>query len=420
MKKEKITDANIRTLAFVIGVGFLFACTVFHETARNIHTAVSRFIEVNFWDAGSYQKEEPPEKSNAKNIIMYGFQLSSAARNHIIQEMQSFNIEETPYNYYTMPGVFYDRYGEEIFSSSTTVPGDAQTNSYTLTLRRLCSYLYGDSSPETLHSYQYLTRVSENQSNDSMNFAEGNSLVLSLDTFRERQIYELFRINGIKGGCIVQDLETGVIEVMTATSVTSAESSKSRLTQLEPCLNAEPLLYSLSFMGDGRVLRDYFDYRNLLTHVTVPETDTAPAHQEARYCFLTDFDVIEEAAADSEISYVSPLHLNTITQRIFRKVKTIPTLRKDISQESTTLEDDTILNSLQNLYENRPSEEDDADMLIFEYQPKKDFSYVTGIIHAVDGDKAFTLYGRDAVICRFTDCISVIYGKNGAVREAED
>ena len=68
-------------------------------------------------------------------------------------------------------------------------------------------------------------------------FPTGYDVQLSIDTELEMQIYDLLTLNQMKGGCIIQDVPTGQIEVMTATSITSTESEKSGLTQLEACLN---------------------------------------------------------------------------------------------------------------------------------------------------------------------------------------
>ncbi len=402
MKKRK-TDG--RAAAYIVLTAILAVSTIWHVQAKAFHDAAARFFDDYFLHSSDYEKAEPPSRSSLTNITMYGWQKATKARNHAIMEMQSFNIQETPYNYYTLPGTFLDCYDQNIFDLDTLLPGDQTTSEYLNSLHRVCAYLYGDSTQiNTLYGYNAWMRISENPSDDSMNFLDGRSISLTIDTFREQQIYELFRINGIKGGCIIQNPENGAIEVMTATSITSTDSAGSGLTQLEACLNPEPLLSSVT----EEEARQYFDYQSYQTIMQTPDGNIA------KYCFSTDFDIIEESEIKDPISLISPLHMNMITQRIFTGKKYLPTFRKDFCQEEAISGD---LSALQQLYQKQTFQPADAEIQVLENKAESDFYYATGILHSDQGDKIFTLYGRDPVISKFIECLALIYGKDGAERE---
>ena len=52
----------------------------------------------------------------------------------------------------------------------------------------------------------------------------------------------------------------------------------------------------------------------------IPNPETGEPRKFKKYCFSTDFDLLLERPdnmKDSDVSEVSPLHLNSITQRLF-------------------------------------------------------------------------------------------------------
>ena len=219
--------------------------------------------------------------------------------------------------------------------------------------------------------------------------------------------------NGISGGCIMQDTKTGRIEVLTATSIAGDNQSdtvwealhqeKSGLSQLESCLDASAVRdFGLSDADAAA----YFDYHALSSVRNAKNPDTGNIENVERWHFMTDFDLLDESA-DGKIS---PLHLNSVTQRIFSGYAATPTLiaaylRPDQQQEITIPQEpkcgvpipQEIINACQARYQQ--TEQTDSASLQYRTDELHDFLYITGRIVSNDGsiDKCFTLYARNPV-----------------------
>jgi hypothetical protein len=320
-----------------------------------------------------------------------------------------------------------------------TKPVEYQTF-YEEGLNRVCKYLYGDLNE--IQGVSGWMRAVPNVNPDSHDqtlpeFPTGYDVQLTLDTELERQIYDLFALNHIKGGCIIQDLPTGKIEVMTATSVTGSESEKSCLTQLEACLNTDFFYEQLQKLSpeEQETVRDYFDYQLRAVETEQQNPDAEEPEKIQKYCFLTDFDLILERpdnVKETDVSEVSPLHLNSITQRLFSGESRVPALIESIldrqGREVKLLPEYPVKSSenlpaekaLKRCYEKYRSENHpEYQIQVLKYQNGKytDFKYVTGIICCEDKQvqKAFTLYSKDEKVIQFIDSIIYFINQKGGM-----
>ncbi len=403
-------------------------------------TAVMLFIlnSTLFYDAvyslfSSFRNEEAPEQEQSKSsfaLRFSGYDLTANTRQNLLKEFASYNIRYTDYNFYAPKGRLLDRDGNVIYSMQTQ-PVFSQTF-YEQGRNRVCKYLYGD-IPGT-EGISALMRTVPNVNPDSLAdalpaFPEGYDIQLSLDTELEMQIYDLLAINQIKGGCIIQDLPTGQIEVMTATSITSAESEKSCLTQLEASLNSDFLLEKLSALSpdEQEQTKQFFDYQRRSAESQQTDPESGEITKILKYCFTTDFDLILEQPDNmkaSDSSEISPLHMNSITQRIFSAEARVPSLllcvKDSQGKEQAVLPEYpvqdgkslSVLKSLKSEYENHKSQNfKNYQISVLKYQSGRytDFKYATGVIRSADKkiQKAFTLYSRDEKILQFVD--SLVY-----------
>ncbi|HBI85948.1 MAG TPA: hypothetical protein DDX71_06640 [Ruminococcus sp.] len=344
------------------------------------------------------------------HAAFHSLNLTETARGNLAREFAAYNVTYAPQTYYAQLGSIYDAAGDCIYGQQI-LPLSADEKTYEYQRNRLCMYLYGDteSPAESIMGPEALMRTAEVTSED---FITGADLCLSLRSNTERNIYRLLLDNGISGGCIVQDTASGRIEVMTATSVAgdltgsseleALHAEKSGLTQLESCIGAEAVT---GFGLTEEELARWFDYHALRSVRTAPDENGADVTVQ-RYHFLTDFDMLDEADDGS----LSPLHVCSITQRIFSGHTATPTL---IAALPRTAEDSTRIGGEQpakcgaDLPEELRSQcmarfartlhTDTADIAYYE-SSSGGFLYVTGCIRAKDGsaDKCFILYARNA------------------------
>jgi len=403
---------------------FILFSTIFYDTVYAFFTSF-------------YQEEnaEPVQSKSSFALKYNGYDLTANARQNLVKEFQSYNIKYTDYNFYAQRGKLLDYNGNIIYSVETKPV--LYTSFYEQARNRVCKYLYGDlSGTEGISS---LMRAVPNSNPDSLadtlpEFPTGYDIQLFLNSELEMQIYDLLEINHIKGGCIIQDLPTGQIEVMTATSVTSTESEKSGLTQLEACLNSDFMQETMQNypIEEQEILKKYFDYQVQTAEFSHTDSESGEEQKILKYCFTTDFDLIFEQPDNmkkSDDSEISPLHLNSITQKIFSGISGTPRLIDQIFDQQgrkvsllpdypvTNISDQPILKLLKSDYETYHSEtHKDYQISVMKYQPEKyaDFKYITGVILSKDKkiQKAFTLYSKDEKILQFTD--SIVYFINKA------
>ncbi|MBR1529429.1 MAG: hypothetical protein IJ642_09030 [Oscillospiraceae bacterium] len=405
---------------------FILFSTIFYDTVYAFFT--------------SFYEDETTETVPSKSsfALKYnGYDLTANARQNLIKEFQSYNIQYTDYNFYAQRGRLLDKNGDVIYSIETKPV--LYTSFYEQSRNRVCEYLYGD-LPGT-EGISPLMRAVPNINPDSLadtlpEFPTGYDIQLFLNPELEMQIYDLLEINHIKGGCIIQDLPTGQIEVMTATSVTSTESEKSGLTQLEACLNSDFLSEAIQNAApeEQEKIKKYFDYQVQSAEFSKTDPETEEQQKILKYCFTTDFDLIFEQPDNmkkSDDSEISPLHLNSITQRIFSGISGTPLLIDKILDQQgrevrllpdypvTEISELSIQNRLKSEYEAYHSESHkDYQISVMKYQPEKyaDFKYITGVILSKDKkiQKAFTLYSKDEKILQFTDSIVYFINKEYA------
>ncbi len=391
-----------------------------------------------FYDAvyafftGFYQEENAEQVQTKSSFALKynGYDLTANARQNLAKEFESYNIKYTDYNFYAQKGRILDKNGDVIYSVETKPV--LYTSFYEEGRNRVCKYLYGDLTGT--EGISPLMRTIPNINPDSLadtlpEFPTGYDVQLFLNPALEMQIYDLLEINHIKGGCIIQDLPSGNIEVMTATSVTSTESEKSGLTQLEACLNSD-FLYHIIRKQEPETqesIKKYFDYQLQSAEFEQQDTESGEIRKILKYCFTTDFDLIFEQQNNmktSDVSEISPLHMNSITQRLFSGVSQPPCLIDKVldaqgreiavlpEYPSTEISVLPVQEELKACYEPYHSESHkDYQISVMKYQPEKyaDFKYITGVILSEDKkiQKAFTLYSKDEKILQFTD--SIVY-----------
>lgn len=399
---------------------FILGSTLFYDTVYEIFTGSRQDV----------QSEKIPSKSGFA-LKYNGYDLTAPARQNLAKEFESYNIKYTDYNFYAQRGALLDSAGNRIYSADT-LPVKYQTF-YEEGRNRVCKYLYGDLP--SAGGIAPLMRAVPNVNPDSLadtlpEFPAGYDIQLTLNSALEEQIYDLLALNSVKGGCIIQDFPTGRIEVMTATSITSAESEKSCLTQLEACLNTDFLYDSIQALEnpeEQNLTRTFFDYQVRSAESEITDTDSGEIQKIKKYCFRTDFDLLLERPdnmKDSDVSEVSPLHLNSITQRLFSGEARVPVLIADILDENgnpVSLLPETAVpetpslmleKNLKSCYERYFSENDlNYQVSVMKYSGVRytDFKYLTGVIASRDKSiqKVFTLYSKDEKILQFTD--SMIY-----------
>ena len=380
-----------------------------------------------------YQTSKTVQEQTKSDFALkyYGYDLTANARQNLSEEFDSYNIKYTDYNFYAPRGVLLDRNGKVLYSSET-LPVRWQTF-YEESKNRVCRYLYGDLNG--VDGIAPLMRAVPNKNPDTRadalpDLPEGYDIQLFLNPELEMQIYDLLKLNQIKGGCIIQDVPTGQIEVMTATSITSTESEKSGLTQLEACLNSDFLYDSIQTLTpeEQEQAKNFFDYQVRTAEVRNPLTEPdKPEEKITKYCFLTDFDLILERPdnmKETDISEISPLHLNSITQRLFADESRVPVLIQNVLDKQgnpvqilpeypvSKLDMPALQKKLKACYESYHSENDknyQISVMRYESGNYADFRYLTGIIAKKDGSvqKAFTLYSKSEKILHFID--SLVY-----------
>lgn len=370
------------------------------------------------WFTAHPPKQHAPEspvsesaETDTDAVPFYSLNLTAAARSNLAREFSAYNVSYAPQNYYTMLGTLRDASGAVIYGTDTLARA-ASEKSYLNQRNRLCMYLYGDreSRADAIIGPEALMRTAKGE---SPVFVTGDSLQLSIRSDLEEPICNLLFDNGISGGCIMQDTKTGRIEVLTATSIAGDNQSdtvwealhqeKSGLSQLESCLDASAVRdFGLSDADAAA----YFDYHALSSVRNAKNPDTGNIENVERWHFMTDFDLLDESA-DGKIS---PLHLNSVTQRIFSGYAATPTLiaaylRPDQQQEITIPQEpkcgvpipQEIINACQARYQQ--TEQTDSASLQYRTDELHDFLYITGRIVSNDGsiDKCFTLYARNPV-----------------------
>lgn len=360
----------------------------------------------------SEQRIPQPESTkdpDAVSVPFYSLNLTGTARGNLSREYAAYNVSYAPQNYYTMLGTLRDMSGEVIYGTET-LARSAPQKSYANQRNRLCMYLYGDteSRAESIIGPEALMRTSKGESPD---FVTGDSLRLSLHCALEEPICKLLFDNGISGGCIIQDTATGRIDVMTASSISADNKSgtlwdalhleKSGLSQLEACI--DPAAVRDLGLTDEETAA-YFDYHALSSVRTATDPETGNEEAVTRYHFMTDFDLLDESA-DGRIS---PLHLNSVTQRIFSGKSMTPTLIDALLRPAEDGEEvlvqpvksgtdipQQIVDAGKALYTR--TEETESATLQYRTDELHEFLYVTGRIVTKDGakDKCFTLYARN-------------------------
>ena len=435
MKRNQKAESEIRfggkknklfILFMLIIMLFILISTVFYDTVYKLIT-------------GLHPAEEPEQLQTKSGFALKynGYDLTANARQNLLREFESYNIKSTDYNFYAQKGKLLDKNGNVIYSVETR-PVEYKTF-YEEGLNRVCKYLYGDLTG--IQGVSGWMRAVPNVNPDSHDetlpeFPTGYDVQLSIDTELEMQIYDLLALNRIKGGCIIQDLATGKIQAMTATSVTNADSEKSCLTQLEACLNTDFLYEQLQKLTpeEQTILKEYFDYQVRTAETEISNPETGEPEKIQKYCFSTDFDLILERPdniKETDVSEVSPLHLNSITQRLFSGESRVPSLidrildsqGKEIKllpeypvKSSENLPAESALKRCYEKYmcENNP----EYEIQVIKYQNGRytDFKYVTGVILSEEKQiqKAFTLYSKDEKILQFIDSIVYFIDKASA------
>ncbi|MEE5993324.1 MAG: hypothetical protein V3G42_08800 [Oscillospiraceae bacterium] len=344
-------------------------------------------------------------------LAVQGYQRSITAVRNTNKELDSYNIAKTYYNYYTPSGNFLDTEGNIIFSPDMIVSEHTNTayENYLFNKKKLLSYLYGNSkNTDYDYGYQYLMRTAPNYTNDSKEYTFGNDVTLSLDDFRQHQLYELFYLNGTYGGCVVQNLSDGKIRVFT-TKFSGNSEQKDGMFALMPVIDPEKFLSGIENDYDG-YLNEYLDLKQYTTTKTLLEDEEHFGAE--KYCFLTDFDVIAESALEDDYR-ISPLHLNAITQSIFSGEKFVPTfLEFPVSEQPVSCTSEEMLSELQSLYTVRNYSDSYGVTMQVDTGMNNGYYYMTGVLQNENQESfAFTLYGTDALILKYEESIAIIFGK---------
>jgi hypothetical protein len=387
---------------------FIIIPVILGAIGLQFHESIQKFVSDRLHRQEETVMTESPE--NLK-LRIQGYNRSVMAIRNTNKELDSYNISTTYYNYYTPSGNFLSPEGETIFSPDTIVAENTNTalGNYLYNKKKLLSYLFGNSkNTDYDYGYQYLMRTAENKDNDSKEYAFGEDVTLSLDDFRQHQLYELFYLNGTYGGCVVQDLSSGKIRVFT-TKFSGNSEQKDGMFALMPVIAPDKIFSEI----DDRegYLNEYLDLKQYRTTKSMIESEEHP-HAE-KYCFLTDFDIVEESAVQDDYR-ISPLHLNSITQRIFSGEKAVPTFLENSVSETIPCTSEELLTDLQGLYTVRNYSDKYGVSMEVLTGTNNGYYYMTGMLENKNQEQyAFTLYGSDALVLKYEESIAIIFGTEG-------
>ena len=395
-RNSVVSFLGVFALTITVGLGLQF-----HEKLQHL---VSGFLRLE-------EEEIVATVPEDLKLHIQGYDRAVTAIQNVNQELDSYNITTTYYNYYTPSGSFLSPNGEILFSPDTIVAEKTNTayENYLYNQKKLLSYLFGNSKNTDYHyGYQNFMRTAPNQDNDSKEYVFGADVTLSLDDFRQHQLYELFYLNGTYGGCVVQNLTDGKIRVLT-TKFSGNSEQKDGMFALMPVIDPQKFLSEIN-QDYGGYLHQYLDlqqYRSTKSPQNYGEEEEFPAE---KYCFLTDFDVVEESALEDDYR-ISPLHLNSMTQRIFSGQKSVPTFLEYPTNEAVPCSSEEMLSDLQALYRVRDYSSEYGVTMKIREGTNNGYYYVTGVLENENGESyAFTLYGSDALVLKYEESIAIIFG----------
>ena len=336
----------------------------------------------------------------------------SLARNNLRSEHYSAKLSGSEYSYFPSRSGIYDHSGQLCYDSSTAV-NEISAMSSARSRAMLCRYLYGDVDAGGLVGYlRYGTAGG----------SEGCSVTLTLRPQLEESLYMLLKYNGIPGGCIVQDVDTGVIEALTATSTAGIDREITGCTQFEANISGE--VYQ-KLGASAEEASSAFGYRSSFTEVH----DKEKGELISGYTFLTDFGLLSERpddtgepvpkdqalAAPMEKGYISPLHLCSTVQRIWSGKDSMPLLTESVRDSAgNALELPSVTPSElpQELLDRcraafTPADTETAKVSIIK-NSGEGVKYAAGVVETQDGrKKAFVIYSQeDSRITLLTPCIA--------------
>ncbi|MBR2283523.1 MAG: hypothetical protein IJ874_03765 [Ruminococcus sp.] len=216
----------------------------------------------------------------------------------------------------------YSGTGEILYSEDTVLNSISKIDP-ARSRAMVCRYLYGDCDTSGISGYMSYLRQAGSAKYKGVD-PVGCSLYLTLDLPLEDELYYLLKRNGIPGGCIIMDVETGKLDVFTSTSTAQIDNEPSQLTQLEANISGKAFV-RLGITPEEAA--EYFDYHRY--HSTSRDKDGTIMADN--YWYTTSFGLLAEpvdgngksvpetelAAVDFEAGCISPLHLAGTIQRIF-------------------------------------------------------------------------------------------------------
>lgn len=250
----------------------------------------------------------------------------SLARSNLRSEHYAAKLTGKGYSYFPHRSGIYDFAGGLCYDSTTAV-NEISSVSSARSRAMLCRYLYGDVNAGGLEGYLRYDKGT----------GEGCDVTLTLRPQLEESIYMLLKYNGILGGCIIQDVETGEIQTMCATSTTGIDREVSGCTQFEANISAA-VFDKLSITAEEA--SSAFDCRSSYSQ----EYDDEKGEMISSYGFMTDFGMLTEPAAEDgkpvpkaealakplAEGYISPLHLCSTVQRIWSGKHSVPVLTASV------------------------------------------------------------------------------------------
>lgn len=311
--KERVRSAPTAAAAIAVGAA-IFCFTAYYS----------------FFPKAPLFADSEAESFSGESAVSEALAAMSIPRSNLRSEHYAAKLTGRGYSYFPQRSGIYDYSGGLCYDSTTAV-NEISSVSSARSRAMLCRYLYGDVNAGGLEGYLRYDKGT----------GEGCSVRLTLRPQLEESLYMLLKYNGILGGCIIQDIDTGEIETMCATSTTGIDREISGCTQFEANISAA-VFEKLGITPEEAA--SVFDCRSSFT----TEHDDEKGTMISSYGFMTDFGVLSEPVSDDgkplpqaealakplAEGYISPLHLCSAIQRIWSGKKNLPVLTASVTDSA--------------------------------------------------------------------------------------